>query len=182
MSEFSESYHLREASQGDAVKLLQRARLNGIVFPSSTQWTSFVPAGQDWEGLEAIVQANSGILLHYSYGEDHGWIIEVYKDSERHMIFQHWWDDSLEEELGDLIEPPPPNNPDMDLLTQWIPQSPESLAVLQECFLTDGQDRAYRFAELIGLEYFQWLSLNSWIHNPGSFLVTVSASHVVMGF
>ena len=170
MSEFSESYHLREASQEDAVQLLQRAGLNGIVFPSSNQWTSFVPTGRDWEGLEAIVQANSGILLHYSYGEDHGWSIEVYKGSERHMIFQNGWDDSIEEELGDLIEPPPPNNPDMALLTQWIPQSPESLEALRKCLTTDGQDRAYRFAQLIGLEYFKWLSPNSWIHNPQEYL------------
>ncbi|MBW4421424.1 MAG: hypothetical protein KME13_19710 [Myxacorys californica WJT36-NPBG1] len=168
MSEFSESYHLREASQEDAVQLLQRAGLNGIVFPSNNQWTSFVPTGQDWEGLPAIIQANLGLLLHYSYGEDHGWVIEVYEGAERQMVFQHWWDDSLDEEFDDLSASRPPNNPDLNLLTQWIPQSPENVEALRECLITDGEDRAYRFAHLIGLEYFKWLSPNSWSHNPDS--------------
>ncbi|MBD1912956.1 MULTISPECIES: hypothetical protein [unclassified Leptolyngbya] len=167
MSEFSESYHLRQASQEDAVQLLQRAGLKGIVFPSSSQWTSFVPGGQDWEALPAIVQANSGILLHYSYGEDHGWTIEVYEDAEHRMVFQHWWDD-FSEELGDFAPSCPPNNPDIELLAQWIPQSPESFEVLQKCLMTDGQDRAYEFAQLIGLEYFKGLSPNSWSHSPES--------------
>lgn len=70
--------------------------------------------GKVWQ---RIVQANSGILLHYSYGEDHGWVIEVCKGSERYMIFQHWWDDSLDEEFDDLAPSCPFNNPD---ITFWL--------------------------------------------------------------
>lgn len=168
MSEFSESYHLRNASQEDAVQLLQRAGLNGIVFPSNNHWTSFVPAGRNWEGLEPIVQANLGLLLHYSYGADHGWTIEIYRSAERQMVFQHWWDDSLDEELADLNESQSPNSLNFDLLAQWIPRSPESIGALQECLKTDGQDRAYDFAYLIGLEHFKWLSPDYWSHDPTS--------------
>lgn len=85
------------------------------------------------------------------------------------MVFQHWWDDSLDEEFDDLDASQPPNNPDINLLTQWVPQSPENIATLQECLTTDGQDRADNFARLIGLEYFKWISPNSWSHNPESF-------------
>jgi hypothetical protein len=169
MSEFSESYHLREASQEDGVQLLQRAGLNGIVFPSNNNWTSFVPTGEDWEGLESLVQANLGLLLHYSYGEDHGWIVEVYNGTERQMVFQHWWDDSMDEEFDDLDTSKPPNNLDINLLSQWIPQSPESIEALEECFITDGQDRAYDFANLIGLEHFKWLSPNSWSRDQSDY-------------
>ncbi|MGG6295354.1 hypothetical protein ACQ4M4_13265 [Leptolyngbya sp. AN02str] len=165
MSEFSESYHLREATQEDAVQLLQRAGLNGIVFPSSNGWTSFVPSGNNWEALGAIVQANVGLLLHYSYAEDHGWLIEIYHGVERQMKFQHWWDGS-EESVDDQGMPHPSNDPNFDLLAQWIPQSSENVSTLHECLRLDGQDRAYDFAHLIGLEHFKWLSPVYWSHDP----------------
>lgn len=60
----------------------------------------------------------------------------------------------------------PPNNLDMNLLAKWTPQFPESLEALQACLMSNEQDRAYEFAQLIGLEYFQWLSPNYWSHHP----------------
>lgn len=170
MSEFSESYHLRNATQDDAVQLLKRAGLKGIVFPTMMNWTSFVPSGRDWEGLTAIVQANQGFLLHYSYGEDHGWVIDVYQGSEKRSHFEHWWDTSEDiEDLDTLRANRPSNQLDLVPFTEWLQNSNESMDVLQECFEVDGQDRAYRFAELIGLQHFRWISPSYLSYDPAGF-------------
>jgi hypothetical protein len=188
MSEFSESYHLRDASQSDAAQLLRRVGLKGIVFPTTDRWTSFVPIGEDWEGLEAIAEVNEGYLLHYSYGADHGWVIDVYKGSEQRLHFEYSWDDELDEDFGEIDTTRPSNVLDLELLTQWLVNA-ENVSELQACFEVSAEETedvgdeeeledketedeeelgnvAYCFAKLIGLEHFRWMSPSYLSHEP----------------
>jgi hypothetical protein len=78
MSEFSESYHLQADDQQDGVGLLQRAHLDGYVFPPQRGWVSIIPRSEFGETPDDLVEANQGWLLHYLLEQDAGWMSAVY--------------------------------------------------------------------------------------------------------
>lgn len=93
MSEFSDSYHLSTDSQSLGIELLRRSRLEGYVFAPSNGWVTVLPAGQAFSPNADLIAANDGVLLHYSYGDDHGWLFELY---ERHFLvvrYECTWED-----------------------------------------------------------------------------------------
>jgi hypothetical protein len=82
VSEFSSSYHIRTADPREAERRLRRAKISGVVFGPANGWLTFVP----YANLPALQRrADSGhfaldlsrvtdsAVLHYRYGEDHGW-------------------------------------------------------------------------------------------------------------
>jgi hypothetical protein len=74
MSEFSESYHLEADDQQAGLHLLQRARLEGFVFPPERGWVSILPRSEFGETPDALVEANQRWLLHYLLDQDAGWM------------------------------------------------------------------------------------------------------------
>src|SRR4029453_6269757 len=73
MSEFSESYHLEADDQHDGLQLLQRANLDGFVFPPQHAWGTIIPSSEvgaapptrPGGGLDApgLHRADPGLLL-----------------------------------------------------------------------------------------------------------------------
>ena len=77
MSEFSDSYHLVTADPGEVVRLVEAAGRFGMLMPSTGRSIPFLVEGEDDAGgpLDAVVENNRGILIHYCFAEDHGcWV------------------------------------------------------------------------------------------------------------
>ena len=78
MSEFSESYHLEADDQQDGLQLLQRANLEGFVFPPQHGWVTIIPRSEFGAPPQSLLEANEGCLLRYLLDQDAGWMFQVY--------------------------------------------------------------------------------------------------------
>jgi hypothetical protein len=75
MSEFSASFHLRTDDADDAVALLRRAKVAGFVYDAESGWSAIAHAeGSD----DALVAANTGVLLQFEHAADHGCSVRAY--------------------------------------------------------------------------------------------------------
>jgi hypothetical protein len=159
MSEFSESYHLQSTDIEEGKRLLKRSKLDGYVFPTKQGWVTFVAEPNEFQPQERLIQANEGLLLYYAYGEDHGWYLYIYRNSN--LISRYWcaWEDDItvsDEELDrkilyELIEQntqtkPPVDHNEIEKILH--PRGFEDLT----------NPPAYRLADLIGLPHYRWLS------------------------
>lgn len=82
MSEFSESYHVR-GGVPEAVAALVQSGLGGWVFPGDRDWTTVVVDGEyTGDSDDELVGAVAGLLVLYSFAEDHGWCVEVFSGGE----------------------------------------------------------------------------------------------------
>jgi len=154
MSEFSESFHLRSDNQKDGEDLLKRAGLTGAVFCPVRGWVTIVPESELYEAVRPIVGVNQGLLLHYLYAEDHGWQFELYKEEKNICQYECGWDPefAINDEKVDRVELLPllikaDRGEDLENILH-----PSGL----DAIITDPP--AYRFARLIGLEHYEWLS------------------------
>lgn len=154
MSEFSESFHLKSDNQQDGVELLKKADLTGAVFSPVQGWVTIVPESELFEAVEQMVAANQGLLLHYLYAEDHGWQFGLYKKSKAICQYECGWDPefAIDDSGVNLTELLP-------LLTEGSHEE-----YLNEIMHPSGIDSiindppAYKFANLVGLEHYEWLS------------------------
>jgi len=153
MSEFSESFHVRSEEQADGVDLLRRAGLGGAVFSAVRGWVTVVPESELYEAVGQMVGANEGILLHYLYAEDHCWQFELYEGRNAICKYECAWVEELavnETEMNQSV-----------LVPLLVEESCEG--ALEDIFhpadleavITDPP--AYRFANAIGLEHYEWL-------------------------
>jgi hypothetical protein len=78
MSEFSESYHLEGDDQQAGIHLLQRAGLDGFVFPPQRGWVTIIPRSEFGAPPESLLEANQGRLLRWLLDQDAGWVFQVY--------------------------------------------------------------------------------------------------------
>jgi|Tabmets5t2r1_1033131.scaffolds.fasta_scaffold12443_1 hypothetical protein len=78
MSEFSESYHLEADDQQDGLHLLQRANLEGFVFPPQHGWVTIIPRSEFGAPPQSLLEANEGCLLRYLLDQDAGWMFQLY--------------------------------------------------------------------------------------------------------
>jgi hypothetical protein len=80
MSEFSESYHLKNGNLDDVVALIRRSGQTGYAAKVCDGWTTAIPestiCGFSYD--ENFVKGNTGILLHYNYPEDHGFSFTLF--------------------------------------------------------------------------------------------------------
>ena len=106
MSEFSDCYYLRSDNQLDGVDLLRRAKLQGFVYPSENHWVTILPEGPMFAPNENLIKANTAILLHYCYAEDHGWDASLYDASLEIFSYECVWDDDWEVDDSDDVEIP----------------------------------------------------------------------------
>lgn len=88
MSEFSDSYHLLGSSD-DAVALLTRGGVRGAVLPGEGRWTTIIVRGGEEKKLTA---ANTGVLLQFFFGGDHGCWIRLFEASQQVAEFAASWE------------------------------------------------------------------------------------------
>ena len=144
MSEFSDSYHLLGSTQ-DAVALLTRGSVRGAVLPGEGRWTAIVVRGREAKKLAA---ANTGVLLEYIYGGDHGCWIRLFDGSERVAEFTASW------ETGEGLFKP----------SHWLRlgaldmRSAGVLAKLAKAPEYPEFDVPYPAAEALGIGAHRWLS------------------------
>jgi len=154
MSEFSESFHLRTDKQADGVNLLQRAGLCGAVFSASRGWVTIVPESGLCEAVAQMVGANEGVLLHYLYAEDHGWQFELYDSRTAICKYECGWDEELaindaETDQSELVPL---------LVEESCEGALESILHPADIDAVIMESPAYRFANVVGLEHYEWLS------------------------
>ena len=156
MSEFSESYHLRSERAEDAIELLRRAKLKGYVFQPVNGWVTFVAEQGVFEPDQRIVTAATHPLLHYVSAEDHEWSFALYEDTKLVSGYRYSWDDEVTVDHS---------NYSRAALEQYVPLA--QLAHLDELErqlhpkdLDDhlGAEPSKLFAQVLGLEHFDWLS------------------------
>lgn len=168
MSEFSESYHIRTNDPADTKQRLRRARLAGIVFGPSNGWLTFIP----YEDLKCFSQGSSfaqqlsrvlgTVVLHYNYAEDYGWSFAVVQPDGSRDSFACWWEPEQAIERDQL---------DLRALTSFAPN--EAIEPLLQQFDTATASRqkpAYRFAQLLRLLAYEWLSPHLAQHHTADLL------------
>ncbi len=156
MSEFSASYHLQTSDQQKVVELIRASNNKGFVFPEFNGWVTFIVKGPTFGIRKSIVSLNPGLLVHYSYMEDHGWGLSIFEKDEIISTYRCDWTDEL------IIEK---DEHDMVLLRELIMKQGNSIEDLEEAFdlvKYDGEEPpAYFIANKLGLGYFEWLSADN---------------------
>ena len=154
MSEFSESFHLKTDSQQSGENLLRRACLTGAVFSPVRGWVTVVPESELEEAVDQMVTSNQGILLHYLYAEDNGWLFELYKNNSIICQYECAWESELAINDSDLNQAAFVSlliEKSREKVLEDILYPPDLNAVIMD-------PPAYRFANLLGLEHYEWLS------------------------
>ncbi|HEY9187328.1 MAG TPA: hypothetical protein VIR55_05435 [Ignavibacteria bacterium] len=103
MSEFSFSFHLRTNNSQEVVNLLKGCGLNGYVFPSTNNWTTFVCEEEDIEKNDKLINANSGLLVYYTFAEEYGWGFSIFKDNKKICSYDCLWGGPIFDEDGEVI-------------------------------------------------------------------------------
>jgi len=154
MSEFSESFHLRSDNQQDGVELLKKAGFKGAVFSPVRGWVTVIPDSGLLEAVEQMAAANKGLLLHYLYAEDHGWQFALYENDNQISKYECGWPDEL------VIEDSGVNQSAMvKLLAEESRQAEmENILHPEDLEAIIAYPPAYRFANLVGLEHYEWLA------------------------
>lgn len=173
MSEFSESYHIRTSDPAATTRRIREARFWGLVFPPTSGWLTFVPYADRKEahpltGAEAhrLPSALKTLVLVYVYAEDHGWFFRLHQPGKPLVAYECWWDPELaiDRSQFDLraVEP----------LLLRIEHRSELEKLLNPSTIDDIYDSnpARRFAELLGLPEYRWLSPAYVQEEPDSYL------------
>jgi hypothetical protein len=81
MSEFSDSYHVLAHDTRDVARLIRRSGRYGMILPALGRYIPFVVEGLDEVGgpMDAIVDHNEGILIHYSFSDEDGCWTRVFE-------------------------------------------------------------------------------------------------------
>jgi hypothetical protein len=157
MSEFSDPYHLRAMSRKAAVALLQSACLSGFVFPSLDGWVTLVAEGEPFRPNEDLIVANSGTLLHWVFGEDHGWEFAVYRGKRKLCQYSCSWEEEVVVE-GKVSHAQLETDLGMPLP---LLAGEAGTRVLYPRSIEEARSErpaAYAFAEAVGLTNYRWLS------------------------
>jgi hypothetical protein len=158
MSEFSLSFHIRLDDRHGAEALLLGANLSGILFGPANGWLTFVPygGGNPYEyGIgdafaESLCNLTGRPVLSYCYGEDHGWMFNLARPDQPQVKYACWWDPAPSVESDQF---------DARALADFVALD-QLKPVLREFdhMAAAREQPAYRFAELLGLPAYQWLS------------------------
>lgn len=158
MSEFSVSYHVRVDDSREVQKLLRDAKLSGITFGPANGWLTFVPyadaalyrnaAGPGF--ADKLSKLTGCTILHYCYAEDHGWTFALARADCPLVQYACWWDPcpTVERDQFDPVA-----------LAPFV--ASELLEPLLRSFdhkSAASAQPAHRFAELLGLPAYKWLS------------------------
>ena len=159
MSEFSESYHVRTDDAGAVKKRLSDAKLAGIVFGPANGWLTFVPYEELNDYREAggshglavrMSQLLNAPVLWYLHAEDHGWTFALARPGAPICRFACWWDPEPSAERDEL---------DIAVLASLAPlERLESLLRQFDIGAAFKERPAHRFAEVLGLPAYKWVS------------------------
>ena len=159
MSEFSSSFHIWTDNPTDSEQRLRRGKVSGIVFGPASRWLTFVPYANlrayhgrvDPADFAADLCRIVGCpVLHYRYGEDHGWTFVLARPRAAVSRFACWWDPVPTIERDGL---------DLEVLSTFAPlDAIEPLLQTLDRHAASEKEPAYRFAELLGLPAYKWLS------------------------
>jgi len=150
MSEFSESFHLRAGKAQEGIELLKAAGFKGVVFNAENGWVTIVPQTTPLDAVRAMSSHNPGTLLHYVFGEDHGWTFSLYELSKSVIHYECTWDARLTIDDSQV---------DSQALEAFV--NPARLSELDDVLHPVGDDVRsvhHLFADLLGLKYYEWLS------------------------
>jgi hypothetical protein len=193
MSEFSESYHLEADDQQAGLHLLQRARLEGFVFPPERGWVSILPRSEFGETPDALVEANQRWLLHYLLDQDAGWMFAVYNGPILASCYECRWLDLRTWDSRITVDASGVDVEVMWALAQRHGHHPQLLQlqrILHPRIVrrTDQQtdehyddfadwpagetldNVAYAFARLLALPHYQWLRWRDDPHDGGGWV------------
>jgi hypothetical protein len=178
VSEFSESYHLEADDQQAGIHLLQRANLDGVVFPPQGGWVTVIPRSKFGQLPDALVQANQGCLLRYLLDQDAGWMFEIFTGPQLASHYQCRWLDWSDQEGQITVDASGLDIELVQALAKRHGHAPRLGRRLERILhprlerRTDeetgarfdgfadwewGQLVAYAFAELVALPHYEWL-------------------------
>lgn len=152
MSEFSESFHLKNHSQGTAAAFLEKAGCEGYVYKEGNGWVTFLLEDSGDHVLDDLLSCNPGLLVHYAYAEDHGWELQVFFKDDLLFDYRCDWTDELQIDK---------NLYNLDVIEELVLEYGNSVERLDQLFSFTGTGRleeppAYIVADLIGLEHYKW--------------------------
>lgn len=84
MSEFSESYHIKNGSLEDSIQLIKMSSQSGYVGKFCDGWSTLIPESaicNDFVDYE-IIKHNTGILLQFINPEDHGFLFRLFNGQQ----------------------------------------------------------------------------------------------------
>jgi hypothetical protein len=194
MSEFSETYNLLADSRQDAIELLQRARIEGFVFPPANGWITLLPRSEFGQPVVPLIEANTGTLLNYLYDDDGGWRFVLLEGpnvtSSYSCIWLDWtnWNDDsiriddsgldLDRVLELAARVNPVSSEELErILHPRIEQRTTTKGATYETFADwreIDESPAFAFAEMMGLEHYRW---TRWRDDTSRFVGT-DAVHV----
>jgi hypothetical protein len=150
MSEYSESFHLHATSPEDAIALLRRAKVPGYVFPPENGFVTFV-CPHDKALHQAVLAANTGRLLDYSFATDHGCRVDVYdRDAKVASLAVDFDDQSARFERTRFVALGLLGEDDAEVVAAWMRGSSDDEARIGR--------QAHVIARKLHLPYFAWLS------------------------
>lgn len=156
MSESSESFHIRTADPKAAASRLRESKCAGLIFGPANGWLTFVPYGElkTFQQLRTsgsfarrLCRDLGATVLHYLYSEDYGWGFTLAREGAPDSRFAHWWlpENVVERDGFDASDFKPF-------------AAPEAIEALLENSGQAMDAAAYRFAKLLGLPAYEWLS------------------------
>lgn len=152
MSEFIESFHLRHSNRDEAKTLLTTIGVRGITYKETNGWTTVLPLGENSQ-VSNISSNYRGVVLHYLYSEDHAWMINLLSNGELISSYVCAWTPVYFVQ-DDLL--------DIEAFYPYL-LTPDSQSEFKMIFVMDDFEDifdvnpAFRFAELLGIEHYQWL-------------------------
>ena len=157
MSETSESYHIRTADPKAAIKKLRSANFAGLVFPPEAGWLTFIPydtGPSDAERkLKALANTTGNPVLWYLYAEDFGWGVSIGEPQKDAAQFNaHWDGESGRSQPDEFLAA-------LNALELNTEQADAVREIFQTADVADFEaPPAYRFAEIVGLPAYKWIS------------------------
>jgi len=148
MSEFTDCYHLRTDNQEEGISLLKRTGLKGYIFPAANGWVTLVSEKYDFEENEELIKENEGILLHFVYGDDHGWYFTVYEKEKEICHYSNMWEEEIEDD----------SRFDEEYIYKLIQENESKDREIEREELQSILEDPQEFADLIGLTNYEWIS------------------------
>ncbi|MDH5323881.1 MAG: hypothetical protein OEZ68_02830 [Gammaproteobacteria bacterium] len=155
MNDHVESFHFRRCANGEIDRLLQKIGGHGVVYHETNGWVTFLPLGES-SSLVAAVSANcKGVVLHYLYDEDNAWMVNLFSNGKLKSSYVSVWSPEyyVKDDLLDITAFYP------YLMTQEAQTEFRMIFTLDEFEDIFEVNPAFRFAQLLGIEHYQWLPL-----------------------
>ncbi|MFW6377730.1 MAG: hypothetical protein ACOCZ5_03690 [bacterium] len=148
MSEFTDCYHLRTDDQEEAINLLKHTGLKGYVFPVENGWVTLVCEKYDFEENTELIAGNTGLLLHFIHGEDHGWVLTIYDGSKEVCHYHNIWEEGIKDD----------SKLNRELILKLIKENQLIESKPGEREIDSIMEDPLVFAEMVGLTNYEWIS------------------------